>query len=118
MQKLFWYVPALVLIAVSGGEGGPLKGAHTQKVRIGARSQMEFEEKYNAGRRACVIAMGDHKPPVEISIAVYDDAKELVTEERSVDYVAVIWYSPRAASYKIVVKNTGEEYNEIYLVFK
>ena len=118
MKRMLGYVPLVLFIATSGGDGGPVKGARTQKARIGAKSHSEFEDKYQAGRRACVIAMGDHKPPVDISIAVYDDANQLITEERSVDYVAAIWYPPRTANYKVVVKNSGEEYNEMYLVFK
>ena len=118
MKCLLWFVPIVLFIAATGGDGGPVKGARTLRSRIGAKSKMEFEEKYQAGRRACVIAMGDHKPPVEISVAVYDDANQLITEDRNVDYVAAIWYPPREATYKIVVKNTGEEYNEIYLAFK
>ena len=95
------------------------KGARTaSKVRIGANSHMEFEDKYEGGRRACVIAVGDHKPPVDISIAVYDDAKQLVTEVSNVDFVAAIWYPPREGTYKVVVTNSGLEYNEMYLVFK
>jgi hypothetical protein len=118
MKRLFVLVPMLLFITVPGSKGGPLKGAHTLKTQIGAKSHMEFEEAYQGGRRACVIAVGDRKPSVDITIAVYDDAKQLVTEEHNLDYVAAIWYPPRDGVYKVVVSNSGVEYNEMYLVFK
>jgi hypothetical protein len=108
-----WFIPA------SGG-GGPLKGPHAMsKVHVLAKGQTEFEEVFQGGRRACVIAVGDHKPVVDIGISVYDAAKRLVAEDNGGgDYVAAIWYPPRDAKYKIVVKNDGVEYNEMYIVFK
>jgi hypothetical protein len=118
MKRLILLVAMLLPITAPLSVGAPLKGAHTLKTRIGAKSHMEFEEKYQGGRRACVIAVGDRKPSVNISIAVYDDAKQLIAEEHNVDYVAAIWYPPRAGVYKVIVTNSGEEYNEMYLVFK
>jgi hypothetical protein len=88
------------------------------KVRIERKSHMEFQERFQGGRRACVIAVGDHDPPVDVGIAVYDEADRLITEEQGLDYVAAIWYPPRDAQYKVVVKNSGLEYNAMYLVFK
>ena len=55
---------------------------------------------------------------MDMGIAVYDEADRLITEEQGLDYVAAIWYPPRDAQYKVVVRNSGLEYNAMYLVFK
>jgi hypothetical protein len=118
MARSLWWVPVILVLATSGSIA-PVKGARTlSKVRIERKSHMEFKEAFQGGRRACVIAVGDHNPPVDVGIAVFDEAGQLVTEHQGLDYVAAIWYPPRTASYKIVVKNTGLEYNAMYLVFK
>jgi hypothetical protein len=119
MVRFFCWVMVVLLLAASGGNSAPIKGAYAHgKLRVGARSHIEFEEIFEGGRRACVIAVGDHNPPVEIAIAVNDEAGRLVAEDRGVDYVAAIWYPAREAKYKVVVSNSGVEYNIMYIVFK
>lgn len=118
MRRLVWLAPIILCISVSGSRSAPLKGAHALKSVIGGNSQMEFEKAFRGGERACVIAIGDHKPAVPMRIAVYDDAKQLVAEDQYIDFVAAIWYPPRDGTYKIVVANSGMEYNKMYLVFK
>ena len=49
---------------------------------------------------------------------VYDEANNLIMEDRGLDFAAAMWYPPREAKYKVVVKNYGVEYNDMYLVFK
>jgi hypothetical protein len=118
MARFSWWAP-LILVVTASGNGAPVKGTRTMaQVRIERSSQMEFKEEFQGGRRACVIAVGDHNPPVDVGIAVFDEANQLITEHRGLDYVTAIWYPPRTASYKVVVKNSGLEYNAMYLVFK
>ena len=62
--------------------------------------------------------MANRKPPADVGIAVYDDANQLITEDQGLGFAAAIWYPPRDAKYRVVVKNLGKEYNEMYLVFK
>jgi hypothetical protein len=89
------------------------------KVFVGAQGQKEFEEVFEGGRRACVIAMGGHQRVIDVGIAIYDEGNRLITEDQGGgDIVAAIWYPPRDAKYKIVVKNSGLENNSMYLVFK
>jgi hypothetical protein len=120
MARLLWWVPVVLFLAATGGSSAPLKGAHAMfKVRVPAQARMDFEERFEGGRRACVIAVGDHKPVVNVGIAVYDQANQLVAEDQGGgDCVAAIWYPLREAKYKIVVNNSGLDYNDMYLVFK
>lgn len=119
MLRVLWCVPAMLLLTASTGSGGPVDGAKAlPQVRIGARSFMEFNEKYQGGRRACVIALGDGNPPVDITITVYDTANQVVAEQTGNDHVAAMWYPPRDAPYKILVKNSGKEFNVMYIVFR
>ena len=87
-------------------------------MRIEANSQKEIAVTFQAGRRACVIAVGNRKAMMDVGIDVYDEANQLITEDRGLGFAAAIWYPAREAKYKIVVKNIGADYNEMYLVFK
>src|SRR5438270_1212355 len=120
MARFLCCVPVLLCLAASAGTGAPLKGAYPMsKVRVGAKAKWEIEESFRGGRRACVIAVGDHNPIVDVTIAVYDDSNRLVAEDQGGgDVVAAIWYPPRDAMYNVVVTNSGLEYNVMYLVFK
>jgi hypothetical protein len=74
---------------------------------------------FRGGERACVIARGDHKPVVALDVTVYDkDGAEVAKDASSKDFVAVFWVPPRTAEYRIVVRNHGVEYNDVYVVFK
>src|SRR5262249_11875033 len=119
MARHAWWVLVALVIAAAGVIGAPVTGPHTMfKFRVGANGQAEFEEAFQAGRRACVIAVRDHQPPVDVGITVYDDANKLIMEDRGLDFAAAFWYPPREAKYKVVVKNHGVEFNDMYLVFK
>jgi hypothetical protein len=119
MGRIFrWSLAVVLLTAASGVVSAPVTGARATRVRIGRQSSMTLEEKFLGGQRACVIAVGDHNPPVDLGITVFDEAEQLVAEDQSRDFVAAIWYPPRTAKYKILVKNTGVEYNDVRLVFK
>jgi hypothetical protein len=117
LRLLIGVTVVLALAAVEAGSA-PVKGARAIKVRVGTRSQTSFEERFEGGRRACVIAQGDQDPSAEVAIAVYDEANQVVVEDRGVDFAAAIWYPPRDAKYKVEVKNGGPDVNIIYVVFK
>lgn len=119
MPRLYWCVPAVLLLAASAGSGGPVDGAKAlAKVRVGAKSSMAFTEKFQGGRRACVIAIGDKDPSVDVTITVHDADDRPVAEATNRDYTAAIWYPARDASYKIVVRNHGIDFNIMYIVFR
>jgi hypothetical protein len=119
MARFFWCVSLFLLLAASSGSGAPVNGAFSQfDVRIEANSQKEFDVSFQGGRRACVIAVGNRKDLMDVGINVFNEANQLITEDRGLGFAAAIWYPPREAKYKIVVKNIGADYNEMYLVFK
>jgi len=124
----------LTCAAASWVLAGPVPGPMTREQRVPARSGPEDAPKpgvvhllaeFRGGQRACVIAAGDHKPVVPMSIAIYEkDSKRLVggTEfvgaEDAPDVVAAIWYPPRDGAYIIQITSDGEEYNDVVVTLK
>lgn len=120
-------VATCVLLTASAA-AGPVDGPNTSRVRVEAGREQGsdllpgryvFQVEYRGGERACVIAIGDHKPPVPMAILVYDEKKAKVAEdygsEETPDYVAAVWYPPRAGKYIIEVRSLGKEYNLVWL---
>jgi len=106
-----------LLVAV--GHGSPLTGKRAFEERIGGQDNFILREKFRGGQRACVIVRGDHEPIVNLVLSVYDAKDQLVAEDRGGgDYVAVIWYPPRDALYKIKVHNPGVDHNVCYISLK
>jgi hypothetical protein len=117
-------LPAALLglvIATPWGMSAPLDGSKSFSQRIGAASQsggqiepapFELKEKFKGGRRATILAIGDHKPVVPMAIFVYDSANQLVAKDESHgDFVSAVWYPPRDGEYKIHIKHWGvDEY--------
>jgi hypothetical protein len=111
---------------------GPIDGPHTKQVRIEAGplgpgdkptpGKRAFQFEFRGGERACVIAVGDHKPVVPMAIVVVDEKMTTVAEdygsEQVPDFVAAIWYPPRTAKYTVIVQSVGKEYNEVYLTVR
>jgi hypothetical protein len=119
MARYSVWLLAVLLFPISAGQSAPVKGPFAySKMRVAAKGKMEFDEMFQGGRRACVIAVGDHNPVTDIAIEVQDEGKQIVAKDEGPDYAAAIWYPPRQAKYKIIVKNSGIEYNDMYLVFK
>src|SRR5262245_65892684 len=128
MSRYLWSVPAVLalavlVLAVSSSMGGLVGGSNSERVNINAHDKKELVREFEGGRRACVIARGDHRPPAKMAIAVYDDSGKKVAEDPgAVDYVAVIWYPPRTGSYRIEIKSDplevkgdGTDYNNVYV---
>jgi hypothetical protein len=115
---------SLGLVCASWGHGGPVDGPFARNYEIGAMTGDEptpkdFIMKFRGGERACVIARGDHKPVVGLDLTIYDaTGTEVARDESAKDFVAVFWVPPRTAEYRIVVRNHGREYNDVYVVFK
>src|SRR5271169_5611059 len=107
MVRVFWLVAIFFFLLVWGGRSAPIEGARTMnKVRVGPKGALVIEEKFEGGRRACVIAVGDHNPVVDVGIAVYDEANRLIAEDKGGgDFATAIWYPPGEGKYKILVKN-------------
>jgi hypothetical protein len=94
--------------------------------RAGATEVIKL--KFEGGRRACVIAMGDHDPIVPVTIEVYDADGKRVTSDNpattiappavGADLAAALWYPPRDAEYTIKVTNHGSVENKIWIAIR
>ena len=133
MRRIGLLVGVLLLALVGGGRGGPVEGPDWFRKRVekgivsGGRvtepGSQVFSKTFAAGRRACVIAVGDHKPVVELSVEVFDSQGKLVAKDsggegEARDFVAAIWYPPREETYRILIKSYGEEYNDVAIAVK
>lgn len=108
--------------SVPPGSGAPVDGPSWSKKQVdrgtGQGDQitepgvLEFSKTFEAGRRACVIAIGDHDPVVDVAIKVYDAKNNLVVQDRGQDpardFAAVMWYPPRRAEYRIEIQSYGK----------
>jgi len=102
----------------------PLDGPGAVQRRIPAAvnnepSMVELSFKFKGGVRTSVVARGDHKPVVPLDIFIYDaNDKVVVKDESPTDFAAVTWTPPRTAEYRIVIRNHGVEYNDVYIFLK
>ncbi|MCI0683894.1 MAG: hypothetical protein L0Y71_17445 [Gemmataceae bacterium] len=122
VRRVCW-AAILIVAGASWGHGGPVDGQVAGDHRIGpGKSEpaaKEFTLVFRGGERACVTARGDHNPVVPLDVTVYDkDGVEVAKDASNKDYVAIFWTPPRTAEYRIVVRNHGVEYNDVYVVFK
>jgi hypothetical protein len=119
-RMLLLAVLASVLAIPGPGAGSPVEGKHSlgrQRIPEGARARIDKE--FRGGERACVIVKGDHDPVVDLELSVYDQKGNLVAEDKGGgDFVAVIWYPPRNAVYRIQIVNPGQAYNDLYISLK
>jgi hypothetical protein len=122
MTRIILFLVVGLLLAVPGpGGGSPVQGKHSfgepQRIPKGAR--VRFEKEFRGGERACVIVRGDHKPVVDLSVAIYDQNGNLIAkDDAGGDFVAAIWYPPRDATYRVDIVNPGAEYNDCYISLK
>ena len=110
----------LPLLSGAFSNGSPMTGKRALGyVKIEGGGNFVHREKFRGGERACVIATGDHDPVVNLGLFIYDAQDRLVAQDEGPgDYVAVIWYPPRDAVYKIKVHNTGEQFNKCWISMK
>lgn len=119
MKAALLFAAGLFFLVSGLGTGAPTKGPYSLgQWRIGARGSREVVETFRGGQRACVIVEGDHKPVVDLKVEVFDKAGNLVARDEGGDFVSAIWYPPRDAEYRIQIHNSGEEYNDCYVVLK
>ena len=120
MKRLVVLAGILALVLAAGlGNGAPLKGSRSDVIKVSAQGKSEFRETFRGGRRACVIVKGDQDPVVDLGVYVYDGSDRLVAKDDGRgDFVAAIWYPPRNTTYKIVIHNSGSEWNRCYIVLK
>lgn len=124
MARQIFAAVVIGLMIGSWGEAEPVGGPSARKYEIdgagdGEPVAREFAVQFHAGRRACVIARGDHDPVVPLDITVYDPSGAVVARDESAkDFVSVFWTPPRTAEYRVVIRNHGHAYNILYVVFK
>ena len=129
MRRVLLACP-LLLAFVPFGFARPVEGQrYLEGRRIGARGSITLLHQFAGGERACVIAIGDHRPVVPLKITVYDDQENVVAQDAgtevsigerpgTADYVAAIWYPPRDMNCRIVVESDGAEYNDVAISLK
>jgi hypothetical protein len=114
--RLGVWVLGLALIA---GAGSSLGTTLRQARRVGEFGAAQFTNTFTGGERACVIAIGDHRPPSPMEIRVFDAKNVLIAEAHAdTDTGAVIWYPQVTAEYRIEIRNLGGEYNDMMIYFQ
>jgi hypothetical protein len=110
-----WLVGLALFAAAGSGFSTTLREAR----RVSEHGVIEITHTFMGGERACVVAVGDHRPPSPMEIRVFDAKNVLVAEANAdTDTAAAIWYPPVTAEYRIEVRNLGGEYNDIMLYFQ
>jgi hypothetical protein len=133
MRRAFGLVGLAVLMFVPLSRGGPIEGSSWSEQNISAGAVAEGGKvtepgaagtikTFAAGRRACVVVVGDHDPVVDLEVKVYDSKGNLVAQDRGQDpardYVAVMWYPPRQEQYRIMIHSYGAAYNKCSVAIK
>lgn len=118
-------IPVLALLFfVPFSSGSPIEKVKRfdQRIQVSAGSPGKRKVgpiAFKGGERATAVAMGDHKPPVDLGLEVYDDKGRLVTSSVGKgDFAAVVWHPIRDGSYTIQILNPSQDYNMVYLVVK
>jgi hypothetical protein len=123
MTRLLVSTSLFALAVGAAAFAGPVDGPSTTAQRIEADAGKKvFQVEFRGGERACVIAIGDHEPPVPMAVIVYDEKMTKVAEdygsEATPDYVAAMWYPPRTAKYLIEVRSQGKDYNKVFITVR
>jgi hypothetical protein len=105
---------ALVAILLTAGDGAgrPLDGLYAKKTEVLSEG-WTVTKRFRGGERASVQVIrlgGDSYVETTVSVKIYDEKNNLVAEDRgrqvpAKDMVAVFWYPPRDAAYRIEVRN-------------
>jgi hypothetical protein len=116
---LFLGVGPLQSSATRGHYREPSLNRKEKRGKLPAGEAYEFRDTFRANQRACVIVEGDHNPPMNLTVKVFDAAGNLVAVDSSGgDFVAVMWYPPRMQDYRISITSDGNDYNDLDIVVK
>jgi hypothetical protein len=129
MKALVFVAGLACLLAVADvGTTGPVSGPLSTYRKMDPGSKLRFEGAFKGGERACVIAKGDHDPPVKLTITVLEIKKDPATGEKLETLVArddlggdlcsVIWYPPRTGRYAVVIASNSGVWNKVWLCIK
>jgi hypothetical protein len=106
----------------AGPVGGP---QYIQQFKVPATKGSEIGEadqvfRFEGGKPARVILVGDHKPVADLEIFVFEVSEKgvdgkLVAHDggpEQGDRLGVVWYPPRTGNYRIVVRNPAPQTKE------
>jgi hypothetical protein len=96
-------------------------GALNEFMRIERSDVILRKVKLEAGRRACVILVGDHNPVQDLTIEVRDSAGNVVARgggKGQGDMVAAMIYPERTGEFSLFARNGDQEYNMCILAVK
>jgi hypothetical protein len=115
----------LVLLCIGQLQSSPLRGHYREqrlknekRARLSAGTSYDFRDSFRANQRACVIVEGDHNPPTNLTIKVFDSAGNLVASDNKGDFLAAIWYPSRTQEYLVSITSDGSEFNDLDIVVK
>jgi hypothetical protein len=115
---LFFNIGPLQSSSVRGHYREP-RLKNEKRGRLHAGETYEFRDTFRANQRACVIVEGDHNPPVNLTVKVFDvGGNQVAADSGGGDFVAVMWYPPRAQEYRIRITSNGNDYNDLDIVVK
>ncbi len=112
-MRLIFTLTAAALMAFSAltpvGRSAPIDGVVARKFEVPSEG-LTMTKRFRGGERASVQVIGDHKSASVVHIAVHDDKKNLVAEDKGrelpiADIAAVLWYPPRDGDYRITISN-------------
>lgn len=112
---------ALVSFGAGNGHGGPVDGPTGQsKFRLpGGFIDRVEKVRFEGGKRACVIIVGDHNPVVNLQVEILDEqGRSIAKDEGRGDFAGVVFYPPVTATYTVRLVNPQSEFNECYFVMK
>jgi hypothetical protein len=117
-----------LLTLASYGLAGPVQGSLGSYYKLEPGSRLRFAGQFKGGERACVIVKGDHDPPADITITVFELKQDPITKEivenpvardnAGGDLCSVIWYPPRTTRYAVQVSSNGSVWNKIWVAVK
>jgi hypothetical protein len=122
MRSIFVLGPLLLLAAAAIGVGGPVTGVSFQKKEIDENPWIQTR-RFTGGERAAVLVRGSNHAGAGLHLTVHDANGKLVAEDKGKDppvpdMVAVFWYPPRDAEYRIEIRNLDSRANECYITVK
>lgn len=115
---------AWLLLSTAPARPGPVAGGYRSlapqmRLKIDPKQTARIRDTFLANERACVMLEGDHKPPMNLTVKIFDHDGKLVAQDTGPDYVAVTWYPPRTEEYTIEVSHDNKEvYNLVDFVLK
>jgi hypothetical protein len=126
---------AALVVSIAGllaaghfGTAGPVGGPVGRYAKLEPGSTLRFAAQFKGGERACVIVKGDHDPPMDITITVFEIKEDPASKQQSLvpvakdnaggDLCSVIWYPPRTAQYAVEISSHGSVWNKIWLAVR